>query len=107
MFIFSTQRSSQQQLNFSIANLGSSHPNLATVEKTEDSDDVTNSRNGNGLKMIQTQSSSSSLVSRKDSQEKVQDSGPGPKIQTILNAATSIATKVPHIVSKNGTGPLV
>jgi len=90
-----------QQISFS-----SSHPNLSAIGKNDNdascSSDVGDNSNKSQKIIIplQNQSSSSSLVSRKDSQElvMVDEAGnaaaTGSKFQYVLNASTSIATKV-------------
>ena len=97
-----------QPLSFSGANLSSSHPNLSTIGKSVNDASCSNIMGGgdNSIKSqkiiipLQNQSSSSSLVSRKDSQELVpvdvagNAAATGSKFQYVLNASTSIATKV-------------
>ena len=91
-----------QPLSFS-----SSHPNLSAIDKNDNdascSSEVGDNSSNKSHKIIiplQNQSSSSSLVSRKDSQELVMvdeaanAAATGSKFQYVLNASTSIATKV-------------
>jgi len=97
-----------QTLSFSGANLSSSHPNLTTIGKNVNDTSCSNmmgvgdnsNKSHKIIIPVQNQSSSSSLVSRKDSQELVpvdiagNAAATGSKFQYVLNASTSIATKV-------------
>ena len=90
-----------QPLNFCGANLSSSHPNLTTIGTKNECDPLSmgmlsNDNSNKSHKVIlPLQASTSSLASRKDSQELVVDEASlENKFQYALNASTSIATKV-------------
>ncbi len=93
--------SSHQPLSFCGANLSSSHPNLTTIGTKNECDPLSmgvlsNDNSNKSHKVIlPLQASTSSLVSRKDSQELVVDeTSLENRFQYVLNASTSIATKV-------------
>jgi hypothetical protein len=74
---------------------------LSTIGTKSEADILSNVVQGDkGLKVSALQASTSSLVSRKDSLELIVDDSNGePKFQYVLNASTSIATKVSPLVS--------
>ena len=93
----SSSSNPHQTLSFNAGgNLSSSHPNLTTIGAKSEADVLANVLSlDKGLKLSALQASTSSLVSRKDSLELIVDDGSGEhKFQYVLNASTSIATKV-------------
>ena len=96
-FYHSSNSNPHQTVSYSGVSLSSSHPNLSTIGTKSECDSLSNViAIDRGLKVTALQTSTSSLVSRKDSLELIVDDGScgDQKFQYILNASTSIATKV-------------